>query len=290
MTTIFQYTLTRFRGQITGWGIGMFLWGLMIVWFYESVADKAEQFEKLLEIYPPEMLAFFAETITFATLEGFLSVEYFLLNPIILGIFAVLAGSGLLASDEENGTLDLVLAHPLSRTTLFMGRLLAFTAATIAIMVLCWLGLVIPLIWSEYDVSAWVMVPPLLSMLAELLLFGTLALLLSMLLPSRGKAAMTAGILLVASFFIIGLARINEDLEPIARFTPLKYYQGGDAMTDGLDMVWFIGLLAFAALFALLAWWLFERRDIRVGGEGSWPSLSYLSTLPLRRALAGSKA
>jgi hypothetical protein len=29
-------------------------------------------------------------------------------------------------------------------------------------------------------------------------------------------------------------------------------------------------------VFVLLAWWRFERRDIRVGGEGGWnlPSLS----------------
>ncbi len=102
-----------------------------------------------------------------------------------------------------------------------------------------------------------------------LLCFGTLALLLSMLLPSRRRAGMTAGLLLVASYFLTSLARINSDLEPAARLSPLNYYQSGDAIR-GLNAAWFVGLLAVAVLWALLAWWRFERRDIRVGGEAGW--------------------
>lgn len=86
-----------------------------------------------------------------------------------------------------------------------------------------------------------------------LLLFGTISLLLSMLLPSRRLAATTAGLLLVASFFITGLAKINEDLEPIAKLSPFNYYQTQEAF-QGLNGTWLAGLLAAAMLFAALAW------------------------------------
>jgi ABC-type transport system involved in multi-copper enzyme maturation permease subunit len=110
--------------------------------------------------------------------------------------------------------------------------------------------------------------------LAVLLLFGTLALLLSMLLPSVRIAAMISGALLVADFLLLGLSNSNQDLKSIVKFTPLYYYQGGDAVT-GLNWGWLGGLLAVSVLFALFAWLLFRRRDIRVGGERSWrlPSL-----------------
>jgi len=283
MRTIFRYTLSRFRGQILGWGIAILLLGLMLMWFYPSIAEQQENFEQLLEIYPEEMTAFFGDLSTMVTPEGFLSVEYFSYMPLILGIFAVLMGSGLLVSDEENGTLDLVLAHPVSRTALFFGRLLAFVLATLAILAISWLGLVLGIVMSGWISLApgWgEMALPFLSLLAMLLLFGALALLLSMLLPSRRLAAMMAGLVLVASFFITGLAHIIEDLEKVAKFSPLNYYQSGEAMS-GLNYEWFGGLVAFAVLFALLAWWRFLRRDVRVGGEGGWrlPSLS----LPFRR-------
>ena len=54
---------------------------------------------------------------------------------------------------------------------------------------------------------------------------------------------------------------------------------------ESLNVMWVIGLLVVAVVFALLAWWRFERRDIRVGGEGGWqrPTRSALFRLLPRR-------
>jgi ABC-2 type transport system permease protein len=101
------------------------------------------------------------------------------------------------------------------------------------------------------------------------MIFGTLALLFSMLLPSRRMAAMLSSILLIASFFITALARLDNRLTKLANFSPMDYYQGGLAM-DGMEWKWLLEMLAISALFVLAAWWQFERRDIRVGGEGNW--------------------
>ena len=269
MMTIFRYTLRRFQGQILGWGIALALFGVLIVSMYDMIAAEQEQLQELLEVYPPEISAFMGDIGTFATPEGFISLEFFSFMPLILGIFAVLTGSGLLVSDEENGRLDLIMAHPVSRAALFLGRLLAFVAATVAILAVCWLGLVVPMNWSSMDIGWGRMWLPLLSLLAELLVFGTLSLLLSMFLPSRRMAATTGGMRLVASFFITGLAKLNENLEPIAKLSPLNYYQAQEAF-QGLNGAWLAGLLGSAVVFAALAWWRFQRRDIRVGGEGGW--------------------
>jgi ABC-2 type transport system permease protein len=285
MMTVFRYTLRRFRGQILGWGIGLALMGVLIVSMYDSFAAEQEQLQDLIELYPPELMAFMGDlSAMFASLEGFISAEFFSYMPLVLGIFTVLMGSGLLVSDEENGTLDLIMAHPVSRTALFLGRLLAFVAATVAILAIAWVGLVLPTIWFSADIGWGRLWLPLLSLLAQLLVFGTISLLLSMLLPSRRMAATTGGLLLVASFFITGLANISEDLETIAKLSPLNYYQTQDAF-EGLNGVWLAGLLGSAVVFAALAWWRFQRRDIRVGGEGGWR----LPSLPFRRrADAGS--
>jgi len=269
MRTIFRYTLRRFRGQILGWGIALAVFGVLLVSMYDMIAAEQKQFQELLNVYPPEISAFMGDLSSFATPEGFISLEFFSLMPLILGIFAVLTGSGLLVSDEENGRLDLIMAHPVSRATLFLGRLLAFVATTVAILVIVWLSLVVPMTWSSMDIGWGRMWLPLLSLLAELLLFGTLSLLLSMVLPSRRMAATTGGLLLVASFFITGLAKINENLEPVAKLSPLNYYQAQDAF-HALNGAWLAGLLGSAVVFAALAWWRFWRRDIRVGGEGGW--------------------
>jgi ABC-2 type transport system permease protein len=278
MATVFRHTLRRFRGQVLGWGVVLALLGWMIVSVYDSIAAQEENLIKLLSGYPKELMAFFGAaeaTLTMFTPEGFISFEFFSLMPVVLGIFAVLLGSGLLASDEESGRLDLIMAHPVSRSQLFAGRLLAFVTATIIVLALIWLGFLTSMSWSTFEIEPVKLWLPFLSLLAVLLVFSTLALLLSIVLPSRGLAASVSGLLLVASYFVTSLARINENLERVADFSPLDYYQTEQAFND-FNVRWFAGLLLVALLFALAAWWRFQRRDIRVGGEGGWqaPQLS----------------
>jgi len=269
MVTVFRYTMKRFRGQIIGWGIGLFLLGLLLVSVFDSFAGQQEALNELLAIYPEELMAFFGDFTNFATPEGFLGIEFFSYMPLVLGIFPILAGSGLLVSDEESGRLDLILGHPVTRSAMLFGRLFAFIASSILICLIAWVGLVVPMLWSTMEVDIGKLLLPFVSLLAEIMLFGAIAILLSLLLPSRRVAAMTAGLILVGSFFITGFAEIISDLEQAARFSPLTYYQSTNAMQE-LKFDWLAGLLGVAILFILLSWWLFQRREIRVGGEGGW--------------------
>ena len=271
MWTIVQYSLSKAKAQILGWGLSLAGLGALVVPFYDIFVDQQEQFAKLMEAYPPEFMAFFGgdDLSAFTTPEGFLGVEFFSLMPILLGIFAVLAGSGLLASDEESGRLDLIMAQPISRAGLFFGRLLAHLIAAIAILLLSYLGLTLAASNSNLGLGFAELFSPFVSLLATVLVFSTMALLLSQILPSRRLAAMAAGIVLVVSYFVTSLSNLSEELEIPAKFSPLTYYQGGDAIKE-LNLEWLAGLLLAAIIFTGLAWWRFRVRDIRVGGEGGW--------------------
>lgn len=273
MTTTLRYTFNWMRGQILGWGLGIAALGLIIVPFYGVFMERQEDFMKMVSGYPPEFLAFFGgDAGALMTPEGFVGMYGFALLPVIIGIFAVLAGSGLLASDEEAGRLDLILAYPVGRTHFFWGRALAFVAALGAALAVGWLGFSALLGGSGMGISAWQMALPFLAVLAQGLVYGMLALLLSMLLPSRSLAAMGAGLVMTASYFLTSLSFIHENLAKIARLLPYHYFQSGEALR-GLDLPQFFSLLGVATLMAGLAWLLFLRRDIRLGGEGSWRSL-----------------
>jgi ABC-2 type transport system permease protein len=268
MGTEFRYTFNRFRGQILGWGLTIGALGLFLIPFYDTFLQQQQGMLQLLQSYPKGLMVFLGDMTKFFTPAGYLDT-YLSYLPVILGIFAVLAGSGLLAGDEERGRLDLVLAQPVSRSGLFFGRLGAFVLASAGIMGISWLGFSILLGNTSLAVTWGQMALPFVSLLAQVLVYGALALLLSMLLPSRGLAATTAGTVLVASYFLTSLSRLNPDLKQIAQFLPHDYYQGGSAVA-GLNLTWLLALLAASAVLALLAWWLFLRRDIRVSGEGGW--------------------
>lgn len=268
--TTFRYTFLGLRGQILGWGLGLGLYGLMIVPMYEKFAGQGEQFQQMIANYPPEFLAFFGATVnSMLTPGGFLGMYAFSMLPIIIGIFAVLAGSGLIVSDEEHGRLDLILAHPTGRTAFFFGRFLGLLAACLAIMFLAWLGFSLLLGGSSLGVDWGQMAVPFLSLLIQVLIYTTLALVLSMFLPARSLAALVSGVVVATSYMVSSLAFMDERIANMAKFMPYHYFQTTLSIQE-LNPGWLFALLGISALMVLVAWLRFVRRDIRLSGEGSW--------------------
>jgi ABC-2 type transport system permease protein len=269
MFTIFQHTFRRFRSQILSWGIGLGLLGAYVIYFYNTMLEQREQWETLMESFPPEMMAFLGGITDLMSPEGYLNAMFFAYMPLVLGIFTILGGSGLLAADEENGVLDLIMAHPISRKALFTGRILAFTIAVIAVLGLTWLFLVGTLPFSEMPVTPLELLLPFISLFGVVLLFGYLALLFSMFLPSRSMAATLSGLLLVTAYIVDSLQNLQEGNGLASGLNPLHYHQGAGAMS-GLNWGWLAGLFVAAFVLVLLAYLLFRQRDIRVGGERGW--------------------
>jgi len=268
MLAEFKHTLRRLRGQIIGWSIGVGLYALLMVSFYDSIV-AIENFEQYISSFPAEFSAFFGDMLAITTPKGYIDIYFFNYMAVIIGIFAVSAAASLLVKDEEEGRLDLLMAHPISRSSFFWGRVLGYVVAIIIILIVGWLSWWIPSMNTGMNLTAIELLRPYLPLLMQLLLFGFLALLLSLLLPSVRIAGMLTGALLVANYLLLGLSNINEDLKPIMKYTPMKYYQGGNAI-DGINWEWLAVLFGVTTIFVLLAWWRFQGRDIRVGGEGGW--------------------
>lgn len=281
MWTTFTHALNKHRGAMLGWGITLALIAMLIVPLYDSIAADAESWNELLSIYPQEIIGFFGN-VSFTTPEGFLSLEYFSYMPLVVGVFAVLAGSGMLAADEERGVLDLIAAQPVSRGSLFWGRAAGMVLSLVVVTALGYAGTMLATTYSTMELDAGRTLIPFVSLLAQLSFFAGLALFLSMLLPSRQTAAMVAGIVLVSSFFVNGLTQLDESLKTANEFLPLAYYQSTNWI-DGLKLDWLLRVVAVDSLFTLTAWQLFLRRDIRVGGEGGWKLPSLRRLLPGQR-------
>ena len=268
--TTFRYTFQWFRGQILGWGLGIAVLGLLIVAFYNVFGERQGDFMKMIESYPPEFLAFFGTDANgMMSPEGYLGMYGFSFLPIIIGFFALLAGSSLIAGDEERGRLDLVIAHPVGRSAFFLGRLVAFVGATVSILLLGWLGFCVLLNSSALEITWGEMALPFISSLAQALIYGTLALLLSMVLPARNFASIISGLVMVVGYVLSSMASLNENLETVAKLFPYTYFQGSEAFNN-LNLTWLMILFGVSAVMVLLAWWRFARRDIRLSGEGSF--------------------
>jgi len=177
MFTVIRYSLRSSRGAIIGWGIGMAALAIMMGSLFDMMVGSNEMMD-VMNAYVATMPEF-AEIFNLGAMNtpiGWLDVEYFSFVPLIIGLFATGAGANLLARDEEGGTLDLILAHPVSRTVLFWGRFLANTLVIIILLLISWASLLLTMTWSEnFTIPAFELLLPFVSLFGILMSFMTLA-------------------------------------------------------------------------------------------------------------------
>ncbi len=277
MWTIFKRQLSTAWLVILGWGVGLGLLGYYMFGIYEAFIEQNINITEIMAAMPPEMMAFFGGSLDLISPEGFLTVEFFSYMPIVLGILVISHASGLISGEEEEGTLELVIAQPLSRGALFWGKLLALCFSLALILFITWLGFALGNQFSDsFDIYFADLINPFVSLYAVLLYFLGLSLLLSMVLPSSKSASFAAAFWLIAGYFVTSLAQIEEQLEVINIFSPLRYYETGEEL-HGLEFMKLFMLFYYALAFILCAWFIFVKRDLHFGITGglriAWPKV-----------------
>ena len=269
MIAHFFHTLRRYRSAILFWGLGLAAIGSIVVLVYDTISEKQALIEQFMEGMPPVFAAMAGEAEQYSTPSGWLHIKYFMFLPVMIGFYAVMSGAAILAGDEEQGRLDLIMAYPLSRTRVFFGRLLGLGTATFLILGIAWLGIVGSVTLTPFRLSPLQAMIPFVTLFAVIVFFQALALLMSMLMPSKNISAGAAGLVLIVSFFFEVFSQVQPKLKPLAASLPLHYYQGGLAV-ENFSWGSLALLLGTATLLVAAAWRLFSKREIRVMGEGSF--------------------
>ena len=254
-------TLTDLRVQILGWGIGMGLLLLLTVLLYPSIGST---YSDLVNQLPEHFLAFFGAEFSLDTLEGYLNAEFFTYAPIALAVFAILAGTGSIVGEENQGTLDILLAQPVSRLRLIATKMvgLALANGMVVAILLAMFWVTVPFLDLEVRagriMGAFALLWPFMTAIAFL------SVLLSLMLSSRLFAGTVMAVILVASYILGSLANLVSGLEPLRPIYLTTYYQGSNALVSEVSSAYTAGLIGILLAASSLSVWLFLRRDIAV--------------------------
>jgi len=256
-------TLRGLRWHITWYGVGLALYAAFMVWLFPVFEDALGA---VAAEYPPEIMAFFGATGDLTNPRVFMQVEYFSFAPIILVIYGVVCGTGLLAGDEGRGTLEPLLAQPISRTAVYLSRVAALLGGLLLILAVNAIGWaasvpsvdlddlrLLPLLWST------LMVVPL------VMAFAGVAIMLASVSPSRGSAGGIVAALAIVAYLVASFAQAIEAIAWMRWTTPYFYSDSHQVLTEGV--VWWhqAVLLALAGGTLLLGWLGFCGREIAAG-------------------------
>ncbi|AGP55601.1 ABC transporter permease subunit [Streptomyces rapamycinicus] len=250
---VYTKFLSDSRRGLIGWALGTAAVAMMYASTYPSqknnTASLPEAMRDALHID--------------ATAAGYLQASVFgLILPLLAMIYGIATGSRALASEEESGQLDLLLAHPVSRTAVVLQRFGALATGAVVICVLVWLALLA--IRDGAELTS-VSLGELLAQCAHLALlaitFGALA--------TGLGAAFGRRVVVLAATAVIGVlayaahtfaAQIGAGW--LAYLSPFHYYIDGEPLTYGFQWGDAAVLGGAAVAFVALGAVRFGRRDL----------------------------
>lgn len=260
--TLFRGTVHQHRTSIFWFVVGLVSYAWIMTWFYPSIG---EQYARLVETFPPEVLVMFGgNEVPFASLGGYFQTEYLgIMWILIVSAALIMFASKAFAGEISAGTMELVLAQPVSRVRLAVTRVVALIAYTVVLALASFLPLEV--FGPQYDIhigwdALWTLTAfGVLFMLAV----GGLAMLLSAMSRGGGKAGAIVATLLVALWVadvLSGASKLAEALDPV---NIVGYWQpglliNGDAVAAGAW--WLYAGIAVVSLVASVA--VFARRDV----------------------------
>lgn len=252
------------RRSLLWWALGVALLMAINVAFYPSVRDDAALSDYAKDL-PESVRALFAGgELDLSSPAGYLNSQvYALTAPLLLLIFSIAAGASAVAGEEERGTLELVLAHPVRRRGYALQRFVALTAlvAVLTVVLLATVAIVSWLVDLEIGFGRLVSASVSVGLLA--VLFGALALAAGAISPGRAKAIAIAAGLAVASWIFDGLAQAVDALEPWRPLLPYYHALGQNPLREGAQWAGWAILTAATFVFAAAAAAGLDRRDVR---------------------------
>ena len=258
-------TLFDRRRSLLFWCIGLILLGAILLAFFPVIRD-APFISEYIEAFPEEFLALFAGEVTdYTSPEGYLNGElFFLMYPLLLLVFAIGFGSGAVASEEERGTLDLLLSNPLQRWRVVLEKYLAMLIFGLILVFVFWATIAIGGAIIDMGLNLLRLASICFSGFLLAMAFGSVALAIGCARGKVGVAIGVGGALGVYAYMLNALAPLIDWLEPFQVASPFYYYIDANPLKYGLDPVHASVLIGISIVFLAIAIVAFERRDLSV--------------------------
>jgi ABC-2 type transport system permease protein len=240
-------------------------WGFLmpVIWF-----EFGRQFEQLLDsgIFPSQFeqfTQFGGGDIT--KLEGMIAVGF--IHPLAIALLAVYSVGftvSAVAGERQRGTLEVLLARPISRRTLY-GTLEISTALLLGLGIIAMLGGAVlgAALWGILDDIQTSNLPAVwLNGLLLHMAFGSIALAASVSFDRLSPAlAVTLAVLLV-SYFLQVLGSLWPDAQFLQPYSLFHYFQPQQILEGSLDPFHIALLATVIALAVLYSLIVFPRRDL----------------------------
>ncbi|QAV70191.1 ABC transporter permease [Salinibacterium sp. UTAS2018] len=249
------------RGLL-GWTAGVAGAIFLYVPLYSSFSGDNAGFDEIIKSLPEGL----ASTLGFEDLAsgaGYVQATYLgLIGFVLFTIAATLWSSAAIAGDEESGSLELTLAHGVSRVQIMVERSLG------VILRLVWLAVVSALLILALNDSSGIELEPInviggcLTLLALGVLAASVGLAVGAITGRRAYASAAAAAISLLGYVLNSLGNQSADVEWLHALSPYHWAFGDSPLSNGADGGALALLFGISALALAIGGFVFNRRDV----------------------------
>ena len=256
------HIISRWK-NILIWSVSMFTLALVFTGLYDSfkgeITDMIGNAPKLMEA----MIGPISEDAV--TPEIWLGIElYGLLFPILLAVIAVSAGASAIGTEEESGTIELILASPISRGRVVLEKSLGIMIQLGIVSGFLWVGIATGSLLFPFDVS----LTNVFFATAMGWIFGTTVAYITMSIQSlKGRKGLALGVgsgFVGLSYVMMVISGLLNGLDSLKYTSLFNYYDGRSVLINGLNETSFAVMLGLSGLFLVVSLYGFYNRDVGI--------------------------
>jgi len=264
---IFKNTLQQSWREAILWSVGLSSVGVMVVLmlpFFEQM-----DLVGLLEALPPVMLAAFGidgDLEVLNTPEGLIAISMFGEMMLIFCVYPVVMGLRVVATEEENGTMDVIMSLPVQRWQVVIEKFLAYTVMLALVSFLLYAGMALSTTAIDVELNLNIIAQMSFSLFPMLVFILAVTTTISIFITDRRTAMGVATAFVVASFIVKTVSgmlegSLNDVISSVSFFT---YFDASGVVTGGLSVINITVLMGIAVAFMMASLWNWNRRDIAV--------------------------
>lgn len=266
LRSVFLKSLRDNAHSLLWWVFGVVAYIIFIMLFYPTLQQNAELLNQYMETFPEAFLAaFMGEFRDITSPSGFLASYVFtLIMPVIILVYAIIAGADAIAGEEDRGTLDLLLANPISRTRVYLEKLAFIAVGVSVICIATWVSVAVGALPVDMPLNLWTLTAACAGLALLGLSFGVLGLAVGAATGKKGMAGGVGAAVGLFSYLMSSFAPSVPVLKPYRVVSLFYLYGGAESLETGLNPVYVGVLVAFTLVCLIAGLIFFNRRDLAV--------------------------
>ena len=258
-SSILTKTIYEKRWTILFWSLGVIGMALLMMGFYHSFQD----FDQVLKNLPKSFQSFIGNIASLKTVPGYVSQQVFAFRiPLLTLIMIIILFSGLIGGDENEGTLQTLLAQPASRLRVFVEKLLAGLVISFIICSAAMIGVLLGLVLIHERMSFLRLFQAIVGEWLITIVFGSLAFAIGAITGKRGLAGSLTGLLAFGTYLLTSFVSSVPSIATLEKISPFHYYNNPAIALFGLDGRNLMVLMGIIVILLGSSALIFNRRDI----------------------------